>query len=241
MNQMKHMIQMNTKKTPSIKICGLRDENTIAAMDGLPITEVGLVFAPSKRKVTIEQGAKFASVIRKLRCRDGLAPRAAGVFVNLELTLMQELLQQVPLQIIQLHGQEPLSYYAELKENFAEVAIWKVISVKFETETSEHELDVNKVTKELMPFAPYIEAILLDAPGGGTGKSFNWKAIETYKQAASSLNKDLIVAGGLHEGNVGTLLEQYQIDGVDVSSGVETEGVKDIEKIKQFVRKVIEA
>jgi len=253
---------------PSIKICGLRDEATVFSMDGLPITEVGLVFAPSKRQVTVEQGARLAQAIKQLSARAEQAPRVAGVFVNLELSSMEQLLEAVPLDIVQLHGQEPLSYYAELKEKFPHISLWKVVSIKAEQRDdgqatvmnmgaaqakTDHGDAVNTsaelaeakhvaATQELLaPYAPYIDAVLLDAPGGGTGKPFNWEAIRTYKQAVALLDKKLIVAGGLHEGNVGELLSHYEVDGVDVSSGVETEGIKDIKKIKQFVRRVIEA
>ena len=263
---------------PSIKICGLRDEATILSMDGLPITEVGLVFAPSKRQVTVEHGARLAKAIKQLSAHAEQSPRVAGVFVNLELSSMEQLLEAIPLDIVQLHGQEPLSYYAELKEKFPHISLWKVVSIKAEqadavgleaeqrddgqaaevksgaeraeaehidavmTSAAQAETDHVAATQELLaPYAPYIDAVLLDAPGGGTGKPFNWEAIRTYKQAVALLDKKLIVAGGLHEGNVGELLSHYEVDGVDVSSGVETEGIKDIKKIKQFVRRVIEA
>lgn len=229
-----------TKKpnqAPSIKICGLRDESTIATMNGLPITEVGLVFAPSKRQVTVEQGARLVEAIKKLACRDGLAPRAAGVFVNLPLQDMIELLEQVQLDTVQLHGQEAVDYYRSLREAYPQLALWKVVSIKAETA----QPDKQQIIKELAPFVPYIERLLLDAPGGGTGKPFNWQAISIYKEAAQQLGKALVVAGGLHAGNVGELLGRYSVDGVDVSSGVETDGVKDSEKITEFVRKVIEA
>lgn len=232
---------------PHIKICGLRDEATVAALDGLPITEVGLVFAASKRQVTPEQGAKLVAAIKELGCRDGHAPQAAGVFVNLELSGMNSLLQQVPLDIVQLHGQESLDYYRELKQNHPLKEIWKVISIKSDqndlngfAEVDEQQT-VQQIVAKLQPYMPYVQRVLLDAPGGGTGKPFNWQAISAYKQAMGQLGKQLVVAGGLHEGNVGELLAQYSVDGVDVSSGVETDGVKDIAKITQFVRKVIEA
>lgn len=226
-----------SNQAPSIKICGLRDETTIAAMNGLPITEVGLVFAQSKRQVTVKQGARLVDAIKKLVCRNGLAPRAAGVFVNLPLQDMIELLEQVQLDIVQLHGHEAVDYYRSLKQAYPQLVFWKVVSIKAETA----QPDKQQIMNELEPFIPYIELILLDAPGGGTGMPFNWQAISIYKEAAQQLGKALVVAGGLQAGNVGELLGRYSVDGVDVSSGVETDDVKDIEKITEFVRKVIEA
>jgi len=225
------------KKAPHIKICGLRDTHTIAAMNGLDLTEIGLVFAPSKRKVSIEEGVLLVSSIKQLVCRDGKPPKAAGVFVNLPFDEMLALLQRVPLDIVQLHGQEPLKYYADLHRELKDTALWKVISIKADSQT----VEVSQLINELEPFMPYVERILIDAPGGGTGKTFNWEAINAYQQAAAHFNKPLIIAGGLHTGNVTELLNNYIVDGIDVSSGVETDGIKDIVKINEFVRKVIEA
>jgi phosphoribosylanthranilate isomerase len=95
--------------------------------------------------------------------------------------------------------------------------------------------------ERLTPYQAAVDAVLIDAPGGGTGQTFDWEAIEEYNQAAEKLGITLYVAGGLHEGNVQELLRTYAPSGIDVSSGVETDGRKDIEKIRLFVRRVMEA
>jgi len=223
--------------TPHIKICGLRDTSTIAAMDGLDITEIGLVFAPSKRQVSVEEGIELTTSIKQLVCRDGKPPRAAGVFVNMPLEDMTELLHTVELDIIQLHGTESLDYYAALHARLKGQVLWKVISIAADVQ----KIELSQLIAELEPFMPYVERILIDAPGGGTGKTFNWEAINAYQQAANYFNKPLLIAGGLYAGNVTELLQHYDVDGIDVSSGVETDGKKDIAKIKEFVRKVIDA
>jgi len=222
---------------PHIKICGLRDAHTIAAMDGLNITEVGLVFAPSKRQVSVEEGTQLVSSIKQLSSRDGKPPQAVGVFVNKPIDEMVALLHRVPLDVVQLHGNESVAYYADLHKQLSNTVLWKVVSVA----ADHHTIEVPQLIAELEPYMPYTERVLIDAPGGGTGKTFNWDAIDAYQQTAAHFNKPLIIAGGLHAGNVAELLQHYSVDGIDVSSGVETNGVKDIVKIKEFVGKVIDA
>lgn len=222
---------------PSIKICGLRDAATIQAMNGLAITEVGLVFAPSKRQVSASLGSELVKAIQSIEGRDQKSPKAAGVFVNYPLKDMLKLLERVPLDIVQLHGQEKVDYYAALHKQLDDAVLWKVVSI----DASRQLLEVSQIIEELKPFMAYVDRLLIDAPGGGTGKPFNWNAIAAYRAAAQHFEKPLVIAGGLHVGNVTDLLQQHRVDGIDVSSGVETNGIKDIVKIKEFVGKVIEA
>ncbi|MCR8660289.1 phosphoribosylanthranilate isomerase [Paenibacillus endoradicis] len=221
---------------PRIKICGLRDVATIEAMEGLPIQEVGLLFAPSKRQVTPAQAEQLVAAIHRL---SGAKVRAVGVFVNHPLEEMTALLQNVPLDVVQLHGNEDAQYYSQLHEAFPNVALWKVISI--DKQRDHHSQMEQQIRDELTPFLPYVESILIDAPGGGTGKPFNWEAIAAYRAVADQFELPLYVAGGLHAGNVVDLITSYHCDGIDVSSGVESDGMKDLHKINEFVRKVIEA
>lgn len=222
-----------------IKICGLRDQATIREMDGLPIDEIGLLFAPSKRQVSKETASGLVESIHQIRNAGNVRPNAVGVFVNASLDEISDIMAAAPLDVVQLHGQETSSYITELKGRFPGVAVWRVISIRPETQSTAQ--DSNGASGILAPYAGIVDAILIDAPGGGTGQPFNWTVIETYKQSAASLHIPLYVAGGLHEGNVQELLQKYKPDGVDVSSGVETDGRKDIDKIRLFVRRVREA
>lgn len=222
-----------------VKICGLRDEATIEKMNGLAVDEVGLMFAPSKRQVSKEDAFRLIESIHRIRNDRGVRPLAAGVFVNTELAELSDLLAALPLDIVQLHGQEPPDYCAQLKERFPSKAIWRVISIRPDADSETDGQQSPEV--HLAPYAGLIDAALIDTAGGGTGQPFNWAVIEDYKRASASLGLPLYVAGGLHEGNVQELLHKHQPDGVDVSSGVETDGRKDIEKIRLFVRRVREA
>jgi len=212
-----------------VKICGLRDAETIRAMDGLPINEIGFMFAESRRKVTPDEAGELIAEVRRLRGRNGAAPRTAGVFVNPELGTLRETLAAAPLDVVQLHGGETPELCRAVKSEFG-VEVWKVFAM-LPNETA-------SAADRLAPFRGVVEAVLIDTAGGGTGKAFDWRAIEAYHAAARELGVPLYVAGGLHPGNVGELLRTYAPDGVDVSSGVETDGKKDIVKIREFAERV---
>ncbi len=228
-----------TSRETRIKICGLRDEGIIAEMDGLPIHEIGFVFAPSKRRVSSEQAATLIRRVHEIRGADGVSPRTVGVFVNAAPPELDGILDIAPLDVVQLHGDESPDYCRELKSRHPNVSIWRVISVK-ETASGDEAVRSDAEAK-LRPYKGIIDACLIDAPGGGTGHPFNWAVIEAYKAAAQEAGVPLYVAGGLREDNVEELLRNHNPDGVDVSSGVESNGVKDIHKIRAFVRKVIQS
>ncbi|SFK91577.1 phosphoribosylanthranilate isomerase [Paenibacillus sp. 1_12] len=127
------------------------------------------------------------------------------------------------------------------------------VTVKSESNTARHKddegaagvptaVELNHVDALLTPYKYVVDAILLDTfdpeYGGGSGKTFAWEAITAYQAWCSAVNLRLFVAGGLLPDNVGELLDTYAPDGVDVSSGVETDGMKDINKITRFVERV---
>lgn len=228
-----------TSRETRIKICGLKDGGTIAEMDELPIHEIGFVFAPSKRRVSAEEAASLIQHVHGISGADGAVPRTVGVFVNTAPSELDAILDIAPLDVVQLHGDESPEYCRALKDRHPGISIWRVISIK-ETASSD-EAAWREAEKRLLPYQGAIDACLIDAPGGGTGQPFNWAVIEAYKAAAQQAGIPLYVAGGLREDNVEELLRKYNPDGIDVSSGVETNGVKDIDKIRSFVRKVIQS
>ncbi|WP_168119147.1 phosphoribosylanthranilate isomerase [Paenibacillus sp. HB172176] len=226
-----------------IKICGLRDEKTIQAMNGLPVDEIGFIFAPSRRRIDKADAPKLIQAVHSLSARGGQAPRAVGVFVNEPLEELDLLLGTASLDVVQLHGAETPEYIAELRRRHPRIQVWKVFSIRSSdsdaacTEAALAELALAR----LAPYRSCVEAILIDAPGGGTGEAFNWMAIDHYQAASDSIGLPMYIAGGLHADNVRTLLGTYRPYGIDVSSGVETDGIKDIEKMRLFVRRVMEA
>lgn len=217
---------------PRIKICGLKDAHTISLLDGLPIHEIGFVFAASKRQVEPQKAARLIASAHDIRTSGGLRPQTVGVFVNADLEQLRETLSIAPLDVVQLHGQETPELARLIKEELG-VKVWRVFSI------SKSAMDGLSADQRIAPYKDAVDAVLIDTAGGGTGQTFDWSVIAEYRAAATSINVPLYVAGGLHPDNVNELLETSSPDGIDVSSGVETDGIKDIDKIKLFVRKVI--
>ncbi|PZD93540.1 phosphoribosylanthranilate isomerase [Paenibacillus sambharensis] len=213
-----------------IKICGLMDSSMIRQMNGLPVNEIGLVFAKSRRQVSAEQAVELVAAAADITGAENKRPRTVGVFVNADTGELDRLLPAAPLDVVQLHGQESPELCRTIKDRF-EVEVWKVFSV------APHD-DKNAALLKLEPYAGTVDAVLIDTAGGGTGEAFDWTVIDGYKEAAAQIGVPLYVAGGLHPDNIGELIKSYRPDGVDVSSGVETDGVKDFAKIKAFVERV---
>ncbi|GFN30657.1 phosphoribosylanthranilate isomerase [Paenibacillus xylaniclasticus] len=231
-------LQHTGRAHPRIKICGLRDRATIRAMHGLDLEAVGFVFAPSKRQVSPEQAADLIEEVRAWptgAMSRGAAPLAVGVFVNADLDELMHTVRTASLDVVQLHGSESPEQCAEAKLQLG-VQVWKSLSIGRGTES-----EALGAKERLTPYAGSVDAFLIDAPGGGSGHAFDWSVIHQYKEAAAIVGVPLYVAGGLSIDNVQALIQNYSPDGVDVSSGVETDGVKDIDKITTFVRRVLEA
>lgn len=173
---------------------------------------LGLVFyAASPRAVTIEQA-------RAIALAAGPFTVVTGLFVNADPEFVSAILQQVPLQLLQFHGDESLAYC----ESFGRPYM-KAIRMR-------PELDVVVAIAEY----PSASGILLDAyrPGipGGTGETFDWARVP--QQSA----KPLVLAGGLTPTNVAEAIRATQVYGVDVSGGVESApGKKDHGKITSFI------
>lgn len=227
---------------PSIKICGIRNIATLQEMKGLQVRHVGFVFAPSKRQITAKTAGELIDFLNREGFRhDGLF-RTAGVFVNPSLEELEQVLAEAPLDIVQLHGQETPEFCALVRERFG-VEVFKAATIP--QGNLPETMSVQEMVALLVPYVPYVEAFLLDTydpvVGGGSGKTFHWEVIPPLRDWARSVGRKLLVAGGLHTGNVVGLIRDYEPDGVDVSSGVETDAVKDAQKIRTFVERVNEA
>lgn len=218
-----------------VKICGLQDVEVLKSMKHLSLDYIGFVFAPSRRQVTAASAAALTAELKSWEA--GSTPKAAGVFVNPELEDLRELLKSVPLDVIQLHGSESPEFCRAVKALFPQREVWKAISVQ-----GTEEDGAGDSLAAIEAYAGSVDALLLDTydprQRGGSGRTFAWELIPAYREAAAGHGLPLFVAGGLHPGNVGELLEHYAPDGVDVSSGVESEGIKDIIKMTAFVERV---
>jgi len=216
-----------------LKVCGLRDAATAAAVAPLPIDYIGFVFAPSKRRVTPAEARVMIEALREAGGRQ----RFVGVFVNPTLEELEATLDVAPLDVVQLHGSESAEFVRACRARFPGVAVWKALGI-----AGEADHGAAAALDRLAPYAGLLDALLLDAfdpvVGGGTGRTFRWDAIPAYAQWTAAEGIPLFAAGGLHEGNVRELLASGVVAGVDVSSGVETDGVKDLDKIRTFVKRV---
>lgn len=220
----------------TLKICGIQTPEVLQSMVHLPVDYIGFVFAKSRRQVTAEQAKSLIESYREQLHTDGQAAKFAGVFVNPSIAELDAIMATARLDMIQLHGQESAAFCAEVKARFG-VGVYKAFPAP----------DCNTVTPEHL-FTPYlgiIDGALLDTvlPGaeGGTGVTFDWTILPSFIAFAKGHDLPLLIAGGLQPGNVRDLLDGYQPYGVDVSSGVETDGVKDRAKIAQFVERVKQA
>ena len=223
-----------TAGAPLVKICGLKDTATIRAMTGLPVDYIGFVFAASKRQVTPEQAAALREAALSAPMRGGRPPHTVGVFVDPSLEALAEALEQVPLDVVQLHGRESAAFCREVGDRFG-VQVWRALSVQ--EELPDRAPDASGAAR-IAAYEGAVSAVLIDTAGGGTGRAFRWELIPAYREAARRHRLQLFVAGGLTPDNAAALVSDYRPDGVDVSSGVETDGVKDILKIASFAERV---
>jgi len=196
-----------------IKICGITTREDARAACDAGADAIGLVFADSPRRVTIEQARQIAATV---------APFVSivGVFMDQPIATIREVLAAVPLDWVQLHGDEPSVIRRDLGR--------RVIK-RFNVLPG----DTPPRLRERMAGWP-ADAYLLD-PGTGSGRTFDWSV-------ARGLDVPLIVSGGLHAGNVAQAVRALRPAGVDVSSGVEcSPGRKDRDKMRGFVRAVRQA
>ncbi|WP_340024431.1 phosphoribosylanthranilate isomerase [Paenibacillus sp. FSL K6-1096] len=218
-----------------IKICGLQDVEVLKSMKSLPLDYIGLIFAPSRRRVSAETAARLTAELQDWE--SGAVPDAVGVFVNPELAELAAVLETVPLKVVQLHGEESPQRCSEVRQAFPRVQVWKALSV-----AGHGGNGAGSIQALLESYAGTVDALLLDTydpqGSGGTGRTFDWEQIPLYQQAAADYALPLFIAGGLHPDNVNELVAGYAPYGVDVSSGVETGGSKDIMKMTAFVERV---
>lgn len=207
-----------------VKICGIKNVQTAQLLAELECDFLGFVFAESKRRVSAEEAGQ---ILRHVPAH----PAAVGVFVNPSLSELDLVLARVPLQVIQLHGQESPEFCAEVKARY-QTNVWKAIPIGEE----------KQISTACKVYQPHADAFLFDTfdpqLAGGTGKRFSWTRIPQLKVQAGK--RECVIAGGINEANVDELLARYAPAIIDISSGVETDGEKDLIKIKSFLERVRE-
>ena len=237
-----------TYYTPKIKMCGISKVETIPAIVEAKPDYMGLVFAPSKRQVTVEQGKTLVDELHKQyektygevtvpmntdTAQDSQDSqdsqefvqgnsnfekiKTVGVFVNETLENLLKIAEEVKLDVIQLHGDEDESFIQTLKEQ-SNVEVWKAVQVRSAAD-AEKWIDSSA---DMLLFDAYHKD-----ERGGTGEVFDWSSLDEFE-------RPFMLAGGMDSTNVARAIRTVRPYGIDISSGIETEGVKDDEKIKAF-------
>ncbi|MFJ8234805.1 phosphoribosylanthranilate isomerase [Ureibacillus sp. NPDC094379] len=194
----------------NVKICGLKEEIHVQSAVEAGATWLGFMFAPSKRRISIKRAADLAILVPP-------HVKRVGVFVNPTENEVREAVEKVGLDYVQYHGTEDAEFIKHL--GYPSIKAFSIRGYE----------DVEKASKY------DVDYYLFDAPGtdysGGSGHIFDWSLLDQL-----SISKErIILAGGLNSENVGRAIEQVRPFGVDVSSGVESNGQKDSKLIKEFI------
>ena len=219
-----------TYYTPKVKMCGISKVETIPAVVEAKPDYMGLVFAPSKRQVTVDQAKILVSELHKqyanrynrnvIQWSNDVVQefiKTVGIFVNETLDNLVTIATEVNLDAVQLHGDEDEAFIQSLKER-TNVEVWKAVQIRSAAD-AEAWIDSNA---DMLLFDAYHKD-----ERGGTGEVFDWSCLDEFE-------RPFMLAGGIDSTNVARAIRTVRPYGIDISSGIETEGVKDDEKIKAF-------
>ena len=210
-----------TYYTPKVKMCGISKVETIPAVVEAKPDYMGLVFAPSKRQVTVEQAEILVEELHKqcINHYDTKVVKTVGVFVNETLDNLVRIADTANLDAVQLHGDEDEAFIQSLKERI-NVEVWKAVQIR-------SAADVEKwidSSADILLFDAYHKD-----ERGGTGEVFDWSSLDAFE-------RPFMLAGGIDSTNVARAIRTVRPYGIDISSGIETNGVKDDEKITAFTK-----
>ena len=211
-----------------IKLCGMMKQCDIEYANRVKPDLVGFIFANTRRKISAAQAKQFRKAL------DAEIP-AVGVFVNEDISVITSLVQDGCIDMIQLHGEEDADYIRRLRE-ICDVPVIKAVKVQ----TVEQIRQAAALPVDYLLLDTYRKGVL-----GGTGEAFDWELLREAKAAAGDtaegelFGKLYFLAGGLHAGNLREAAELGSY-GLDISSGIETDGSKDFTKmveVMELVRK----
>ena len=202
-----------------VKFCGIRRQEDIEAVNRLQPDFAGFVFAKSKRQVSKEQAAALKELLDP-----GI--KTVAVLVNMPAEEAAALANSGIADLLQLHGDEDAAY--------TRAKVIKAVRLR-----SANRAINAKLLAEAAQADYYLFDTFLPDNYGGTGKTFSLSLLNSL-----SIDKPIFLAGGLDAGNVAEIIEQMQSDaklfpffyGVDVSGGIETDGIKDPIKMEAFMK-----
>ena len=215
-----------TYYTPKVKMCGISKVETIPAVVEAKPDYMGLVFAPSKRQVTVDQAKTLVEELHKQytkRYNNGAEQsnndeiKTVGVFVNETLDNLVSIATETNLDVVQLHGDEDEAFIQSIKER-SNVEVWKAVQIR---NAADAEAWIDS-SADMLLFDAYHKD-----ERGGTGEVFDWSCLDEFE-------RPFMLAGGIDSTNVARAIRTVRPYGIDISSGIETKGVKDDEKIKAF-------
>ncbi|MBQ8922400.1 MAG: phosphoribosylanthranilate isomerase [Oscillospiraceae bacterium] len=194
-----------------IKICGLMSAQDAESVNAAGADLAGVILAPGRRRTVT------AEALRSIRGALDRRIPLTGVFVNAQIAEISALAEKGLIQLVQLHGQEDAAYLLNLRKVCA-LPVIKAYSIASAADLRAAEQSDADI-------------VLLDNGAGGTGLGFDRSLLEGF-------SRPYLLAGGLSPENIGGVIAAHHPYGVDVSSGVETDGKKDPEKIAAFVSAV---
>ena len=217
-----------TYYTPKVKMCGISKVETIPAVVEAKPDYMGLVFAPSKRQVTVDQAKILVEELHRGYAKKYGSDtehdkndtiKTVGVFVNETVDNLVTIANEANLDAVQLHGDEDEAFIQSLKER-TNVEVWKAIQIRTAADT-EKWIDSSA---DMLLFDAYHKD-----ERGGTGEVFDWSSLDAFE-------RPFMLAGGIDSTNVARAIRTVRPYGIDISSGIETNGVKDDEKITAFTK-----
>ena len=215
-----------------VKICGVSEPRHARAAASYGADLIGVVFAPSRRQVTMGQAHRIAEALGERggppaepsvaaveqRIRSG-RPLLVGVFADQDADTINAIAEEVGLDLVQLSGSEPWEACASLNR-----PVLKCLKVHEDQTAPDILAQVH--SGALLLLDPYVEGAY-----GGAGVTLDWDVA-----AGVAREQSLMLAGGLRPDNVASAVSTVHPWAVDVSSGVETEGLKDVSKIRAFIK-----
>jgi phosphoribosylanthranilate isomerase len=208
---------------PLLKFCGIRTIGDLKIVSSSQAEYIGLIFAESKRRVDPKMVKTWLEEV------DITGKKLVAVFVNPTAKELTDVLTNLPIDVIQFHGNESYDDIKKVKENFVGT-IWKALH--------HHP----KTLEEMDFFKNIVEGFVIDSrikgQWGGTGVSFDWSAVPRYIEFSRDTNKLCFIAGGVNESNIEKLLT-YHPQGIDLSSGIEEDNRKCKDKIERIEERVL--